>query len=438
MAWLEKRNGKWNGAWRTAAGKVKRVVLYTDKAASRQKLAQLEIALAHGETGLADPFKVHRARPLGEHVKDWVKDLGAMGRDAMYVYTCEKRMNKLLAECGWKVLPDITVDSFCAWREKPRTAKQAEHKERLVGPVTLNQYLETARSFCGWCVKRGRMASNPLSKVEKIDPTGDIRRTRRALSEDELVAFIGVISEAHKPVYRFMLLTGLRRQEVEDLRWGDARLDAVRPFIQLRAVATKARRADTLPLSADLAVELRSMRGEAGDADAVFPAGVPTMDEHRAYLTAAEIDWKDAEGRRVDVHAMRHTFGTLLSKSGTAPREAMELMRHSDLRLTMNFYTDPKIFDLGGAVDRLSIPKGDKPLAAKATGTTDATPTDGRVANRVARATLNRQGTARIDKAQFNRGSSQPPDSVSDCQRKTPSGGEGVRVRHPGLEPGTR
>lgn len=438
MAWLEKRNGKWNGAWRTAAGKVKRIVLYTDKAASRQKLAQLEIALAHGETGLADPFKVHRARQLSEHVKEWVADLGAMGRDEMYVYTCGKRMNKLLAECGWKVLPDITVDSFCAWREKPRTAKQAEHKERLVGPVTLNQYLETARSFCGWCVKRGRMASNPLSKVEKIDPTGDIRRVRRALSEEELVALMSKVSAVHAPVYRFMLSTGLRRQEVEDLRWGDVHLDAVRPFLKLRAVATKARRADVLPLSGDLAVELRAMRGEAGDGDAVFAGGLPTMEEHRDYLTAAEIDWKDSEGRRVDVHAMRHTFGTLLSKSGTSPREAMELMRHSDLRLTMGIYTDPKVFDLGSAVDRLAIPKGDKPLAAKATGTTDATPTDGKVANRGARATLNRQGTARIDKAQFNRESPQPPDSVGDCQRKTPSGGEGVRVRHLGLEPRTR
>jgi integrase len=42
----------------------------------------------------------------------------------------------------------------------------------------------------------------------------------------------------------------------------------------------------------------------------------------------------------VDLHAMRTTFGTLLSASGVSPCVAMELMRHNDLKLTMKVYTD--------------------------------------------------------------------------------------------------
>jgi hypothetical protein len=34
----------------------------------------------------------------------------------------------------------------------------------------------------------------------------------------------------------------------------------------------------------------------------------------------------------------------------------MELMRHTDLRLTMKVYTDPRIFNLAGAVERLPMP----------------------------------------------------------------------------------
>jgi integrase len=45
-------------------------------------------------------------------------------------------------------------------------------------------------------------------------------------------------------------------------------------------------------------------------------------------------------GRRVDLHALRKTFGTLLAASGVSPQVAMELMRHSDMKLTMGVYTD--------------------------------------------------------------------------------------------------
>jgi hypothetical protein len=43
----------------------------------------------------------------------------------------------------------------------------------------------------------------------------------------------------------------------------------------------------------------------------------------------------------------------MLSKSGVPPRVAQQLMRHSDIRLTMGVYTDPKLFDLQGAVNSL-------------------------------------------------------------------------------------
>jgi hypothetical protein len=81
------------------------------------------------------------------------------------------------------------------------------------------------------------------------------------------------------------------------------------------------------------------------------------------------IDKRDDRGRTLDVHALRTTFGTLLSKDGVAPQTAQAAMRHSDIRLTMGVYTDPKLLDVRGALDALPS----LPLAgahqAKATGT---------------------------------------------------------------------
>jgi integrase len=127
-----------------------------------------------------------------------------------------------------------------------------------------------------------------------------------------------------------------------------------------------------LPVRADLAELLRNAKGDTSDADSVVKM-LPRIPTHQKYLEAAGIAWTDDAGRRADLHALRHSHGTLLSKGGVTPREAMSLMRHTDLRLTMLTYTDPRIFDLAGAVEKLPInlTTPTNTQAAQATGTDD-------------------------------------------------------------------
>jgi hypothetical protein len=92
-----------------------------------------------------------------------------------------------------------------------------------------------------------------------------------------------------------------------------------------------------------------------------------------------KIDKQDERGRTVDVHALRTTFGTPLSKAGVAPRTAQAAMRHSTINLTMNVYTDPKLLDVAGAVESLpALPLGAglqrEAVAVRATGTDDLLP----------------------------------------------------------------
>ena len=72
-------------------------------------------------------------------------------------------------------------------------------------------------------------------------------------------------------------------------------------------------------------------------------------------LAAAGIAKLDERGRVVDIHALRHTLGTHLSKAGVTPRVAMAAMRHSSLDLTMSIYVDPVLLDVGAAVDALPV-----------------------------------------------------------------------------------
>ena len=81
------------------------------------------------------------------------------------------------------------------------------------------------------------------------------------------------------------------------------------------------------------------------------PAGLMRMLDRN--LAPAGIAEKDPCGWTVDVHALRHTFGTLLSDGNFAPRTAQAAMRHCSRDLTMNVHTDPQLLDVTGALERL-------------------------------------------------------------------------------------
>ena len=72
----------------------------------------------------------------------------------------------------------------------------------------------------------------------------------------------------------------------------------------------------------------------------VFRGLMPRVPTFKRDLVAAGITFEDARGRRIDIHALRKTYGTMLAAAGVSPRVAMELIRHSDMKLTMGVYTD--------------------------------------------------------------------------------------------------
>ena len=99
--------------------------------------------------------------------------------------------------------------------------------------------------------------------------------------------------------------------------------------------------------------ELREHLADRESLGAKLLAKAPTIPVFDADIQAAGIAKADARGRVVDIHALRHTFGTHLSAAGVHPRTAMAAMRHSRIELTMNLYTDPVLLDVAGAVEAL-------------------------------------------------------------------------------------
>lgn len=263
-------------------------------------------------------------------------------------------------------------------------------------------------------------------------------------------------------IYRALVLTGLRRGELAALTWADLTLDApasgptaaAKPapqaWLAIRAAVSKNGKAETLPIRADLADALRDWRTESGDASPhALVFNVPKQLVHvlaRDLVAAGiarwvkgddgkwRIDKRDADGRTIDVHALRHTTATYLAKAGVAPRTAQSIMRHSDIRLTLGTYTDPRLLDTAAALSALPS-FGDAPNTdrLRATGTTDATaehrpiPYGGTDGGTVLKTGANAAtgfnsrtmsgGRATGEKPQERQGFSSPCDAIQDSGR---------------------
>jgi hypothetical protein len=175
-------------------------------------------------------------------------------------------------------------------------------------------------------------------------------------------------------VYKTLVLTGLRSGELDSLTVSQLSLDEQLAFVVLDAADEKNREGSETPLRADLAEDLRDwIANRPGDSPLFYvPTGLIRILERD--LKLAGIPKQDDRGRTLDVYALRHTFGTLLSKNGVSPRTAQEAMRHSSIDLTMNVYTDPRLLDTHAAVESLpALPLNYQPgrerEVVKATGT---------------------------------------------------------------------
>ncbi len=207
-----------------------------------------------------------------------------------------------------------------------------------------------------------------------------IERAKERLADNP--SFIEELSERGREralIYRTLLLTGLRRGELAALKVSQVVLDLA-PRIELEAGQEKNAKGSVLPLNSDLASELRlwlddllrrvkrEARGQNGESIPI--GGIPTMlpGSMKLFnvpnqlvkildrdLQAAGIAKKDERDRTIDVHAMRHTHCTMLSRSGAAPRTAQAAMRHSQIDLTMRVYTDETQLAVRDAVEALPI-----------------------------------------------------------------------------------
>lgn len=161
--------------------------------------------------------------------------------------------------------------------------------------------------------------------IKKIKP---ITSKRTFLTDTELQMLINTPYPAIpnvKRIFLFACLTGLRRGDLVNLKWGNIEFSGDEAFIYL--VQKKREKTNRIKLN-DLALCLIGKLGNSGDPVFAFPDQHAFGDHLKKWADSAGIN------KNVTLHVGRHTFATFLLNKGVKLEVVSELLGHSDIKTT--------------------------------------------------------------------------------------------------------
>ena len=381
----------WRGRYTDANGKTKSVTLFDDKDLSKAKFATIQQRVREELAGVRkpDPFEVHRETPLlcprcngggcldakGQktidcdrcHVDDWAKTLRSRQRSEKHVFKLTSYLSRIIDACEWQTLNDLSADDLEHYH--------CERRQQGMSISASNDYVAAAKNFGSWLIKSRPMRwhENPFVGIGKLNADEDVRLERRPATMDELRSlltatenakpFRGLTGRDRSVLYRVAVETGFRANELASLTSKSLDLDSELPTITVEAGYSKRRRRDVQPIRAEVADALREwlrtreqpiLKLDGSDDSKLWPG---TWPERAAKMLRGDLKnaglKAETEDGTLDFHCLRRTFATNLARAGVSPKAAQELMRHSDINLTMSTYTNLMLRDVASDLDKL-------------------------------------------------------------------------------------
>ena len=201
---------------------------------------------------------------------------------------------------------------------------------------------------------------NPAKRLVKLLKDPNASKSRRLKNDkfftaDEVPVLLAVAREHSPEWYPFCLCglrTGMRMGELLGLQWGD--IDWRRSFIHVqrawvrKAWTTPKSGTDrTVDMSSQLRAELRLWRRKQASTwlsrglsrpELVFPSRALTPHDDSKVRKFYLAILKKADLRHRNLHAMRHTFISLLLQHGESPAYVQKQAGHQSMDITINVY----------------------------------------------------------------------------------------------------
>ncbi|HST45168.1 MAG TPA: tyrosine recombinase XerC [Luteimonas sp.] len=261
-------------------------------------------------------------------------------------HTLDAYRRDLGALCAWTAgqgMDDVRV----LQPDQVRAFVAAEHRRGL-SPKSVQRRLSACRSFYGWLLKHGRIATNPTVGLRAPKAP---RRLPQVLDVDEAVRLVEVSTDGplglrDRALVELLYSSGLRLAELCALRWRDLSDGLV-------TVVGKGGKQRSVPVGSHARAALAAWRASTGGAsDApVFPgrSGLP-ISPRAVQLRLRLLARQQGLFKRVHPHLLRHSFASHLLESSGDLRGVQELLGHADIATTqiythLDFQHLAKVYD---------------------------------------------------------------------------------------------
>lgn len=319
------------GAW---SSKVK---LFVDKTASERRLKELQQQADQRTAGVLT-VEIERSQlPIQRLRELYLEDLRQRRMRAEHLRVTDWMTGRLIELGEWQRFTDVTHPSVVRILEKLEAAGATVSYR--------NKFITRAKAFVRWVLPDGQ--PNPLGRLKRIRERGAKRtRARRAADARELRLLYGLDLPPHRVLaYALATFNGFRRNEAVTLSWDRVHLNATFPFFGLERKQGDDDTLDYVPMH-PFVISLLAKLTPREPGDRVLPsvpdmktiakdllrAGIAkeTTDKSRGVSARGKlIDITDGKGRRLDYHALRHSFSTMLDQTGCSRATQKKLMRHA-------------------------------------------------------------------------------------------------------------
>jgi integrase len=213
------------------------------------------------------------------------------------------------------------IQEITTWQIEKYKAKRKEE----VKPASVNRELALLKHLYSKAIEWEKIKENPTKKVKLLK--GEVKRVR-FLMPDEIQGLLSKCPDRLRPIVTVLLHTGMRKGELEALRWDQVNLE--QGIITL--TDTKNHERADIPINETAKAILRTMDKNGGY---VF------SDEKGKLYSTLRFDFekacKEAKISDFRVHDLRHCFASTLVMEGIDIMTVKELMRHKTLDMTLRY-----------------------------------------------------------------------------------------------------
>ena len=220
-----------------------------------------------------------------------------------------------------------------ASRDNARFGWLGRHSVRPnVSPRTVNYELLVLFTFFHWAIKRNFLFQNPSAQVERFRLAKKV--LPKFMTSQDLARFFAACSPVQRRLFMTILLTGMRKGEVEYLTWEDISFELGVLFIREKPDLGWRPKTDErlIPISPVLHDILAEQLSDRTSELWVFGNKAGNRDTH--ILEKLKNICRKAGIRPTTVHALRHSFGAHLRMAGVNLADIADLLGHKDLATT--------------------------------------------------------------------------------------------------------